>query len=63
MRSVGVGRVRAPAAGPKPWDEGVRFPHGHMAIRRCSHILVMDTWFGGWLANLPAETAAGQPIS
>jgi len=55
--------VRTTAAGPEPSDEDVDFLHGYVAIWLCGHILVMDKWFGEWLANLPAETAAGQPIS
>ena len=55
--------VRATAAGPAPSDDDVEFLHGYVAIWLCGHILVMDKWFGEWLANLPAETAAGQPIS
>ena len=55
--------VRATAAGPEPSDDDVQFLHGYVAIWLCGHILVMDKWFGEWLAKVPAETAEGQPIS
>ena len=55
--------VRTTAAGPEPSDEDIQFLHGYVAIWLCGHILVMDKWFGEWLAEIPAETAGGQTIS
>lgn len=55
--------VRKSAAGPEPSDEDIEFLQGYVAMWLSGHILVMDKWFGEWMATLPAETAEGQPIS
>jgi len=63
MHDTFAAYVRKLASDAQHSDEEIAFLQNYVEMWLCGHILVMDKWFGEWLAEHRSESATGAPIS